>query len=261
VLFDSTVAEKYKAVFRDAAARWEKIITGDLPDIAGPIDLTKLRCSEVSVTGSIPSLDDVVILVGTFTQAPSGLLGYAGPCSIRSSNGLTSVGQMKFDTADLDPLMNAGLLNTTITHEMGHVLGIGVLWDNKNLVRYMNTDNDGNGCDDNPQYIGAKGRAAWAALGQSGDAPVENAYGPGSCEGHWREAIFKKELMTSYLNGGTNPLSRLTIASLEDLGYIVNYAGADAFLLSDPIGLQPQGLPVRQHSILLPPTSVTQDTP
>ena len=167
---------------------------------------------------------------------------------------------MKFDTADLDPLMNAGLLNATITHEMGHVLGIGVLWDNKNLVKYAG-DADKNGCDDNPQYVGVHGRAEWAALGQSGDAPVENAYGPGSCEGHWREAVFKKELMTSYLNGGTNPLSRLTIASLEDLGYVVNYAGADVFSLADPIGLQPQGLPAHQHSILLLPTSVTNDTP
>src|SRR5258708_39129929 len=41
---------------------------------------------------------------------------------------------------------------------------------------------------------------------------------------HFRESVFGNEVMTGYLNNGANPLSRVTIASLADLGYQVNMA-------------------------------------
>jgi hypothetical protein len=258
VLFDSSVQEKYKQSFRDAAARWEKIITGDLTDVAGVS--TSSNCSEVNVPGTV-TVDDLVILVGTFTEAPGGLLGFAGPCGVRKSNALTILGEMKFDTKDMDGLLADGQLNATITHEMGHVLGLGTLWDNLNLVKYAG-DADKNGCDDNPRYTGAKGVAEYKKLlGADADVPVENGFGPGSCEGHWRESAFKKELMTSFLNDGTNPLSRLTIASMEDLGYAVSYESAEAFTLSLP-DLLPQVQPLAAtRTILVRPTVVINDRP
>ena len=258
VLFDSTVQDKYKQSFRDAAARWEKIITGDLPDVTNVS--TSSICKEVSVPGTV-TVDDVVILVGTFTEAPGGLLGFAGPCGVRKSNALTILGEMKFDTKDMDGLLADGQLNATITHEMGHVLGLGTLWDNLNLVKYAG-DADKNGCDDNPRYTGAKGIAEYKKLGGAdADVPVENGFGPGSCEGHWRESIFKKELMTSFLNDGTNPLSKLSIASMEDLGYTVSYASAELFSLSLP-DLLPQAQPLEAtHTILVRPTGVMNDRP
>jgi hypothetical protein len=45
---------------------------------------------------------------------------------------------------------------------------------------------------------------------------------------HWDEDCLLNELMTPFVNP-TFSLSRLTVASLEDLGYTVNYAAADAF--------------------------------
>ena len=260
VLFDDSVQEKYKQSFRDAAARWEKIITGDQPDVTNVS--TSSNCKEVKVNmpGSV-TVDDVVILVGTFTEAPGGLLGFAGPCGVRKSNGLTVLGEMKFDTADLDGLIADGQLNATITHEMAHVLGLGTLWDNVNLVKYAG-DADKNGCDDNPRYTGAKGIAEYKKLGGAdADVPVENGFGPGSCEGHWRESVFKKELMTSFLNDGTNPLSRLSIASMEDLGYSVSYGSAESFTLSLP-DLLPQAQPLElPRTILIHPTIVINDRP
>ncbi len=257
VLFEPSVADKYKPVFQQAAARWQSIITGDLPDISN-VDTSSICAPEVSIPGSV-AVDDVVILVGTFTEAPSGLLGYAGPCRTRASNGLTAVGLMKFDTADLDGLLNAGLLNATITHEMGHVLGIGTLWGNKGLT--SGTSSNPNACGTNPRYIGARGVAEYKALGGTDTSvPLEDQFGPGSCEGHWRESVFKKELMTSYLNGGTNPLSRLSIASLEDLGYAVSYNSAETFSLTASVGAQPQGFPAVPHSLPVFPTGVIDDT-
>ena len=59
--------------------------------------------------------------------------------------------------------------------------------------------------------------------------PVENAGGSGSADAHWRETSFGNELMSSVLDLGGNPLSRITIASLSDLGYQVDLNQADQF--------------------------------
>ncbi len=46
--------------------------------------------------------------------------------------------------------------------------------------------------------------------------------------GHWRKVVLGPELMTGYLESGA-PLSLLTIAAQEDLGYTVNYSSGDPF--------------------------------
>jgi hypothetical protein len=61
--------------------------------------------------------------------------------------------------------------------------------------------------------------------------PVENLGGPGTRDAHWRETTFGNELMTGFLNPGSNPVSRLTIASLADLGYQVGFATAEPYSL------------------------------
>ena len=53
----------------------------------------------------------------------------------------------------------------------------------------------------------------------------------GTENGHWREPVFGNELMTGYVNSpGANPLSFMSVAAQEDLGYVVNYAAADAYV-------------------------------
>jgi hypothetical protein len=44
-----------------------------------------------------------------------------------------------FDSADLADMVQSGIINGVILHEMGHVLGIGTLWKLNNL-----TDDDNN---------------------------------------------------------------------------------------------------------------------
>ncbi len=72
--------------------------------------------------------------------------------------------------------------------------------------------------------------------------PVANRGRAGTFGGHWRESVFGNELMTGFLDGGVNPLSRMTIASLEDLGYSVNYDAADPFELPSQRGLALMGI-------------------
>jgi Leishmanolysin len=64
--------------------------------------------------------------------------------------------------------------------------------------------------------------------GCSSSIPLEQGGGAGSNCGHWAEKCFLNEVMTSAANSDL-PISRLTIAGLEDLGYTVDYGTAEAF--------------------------------
>ncbi len=250
----NSVQEKYKPAFQAAAARWGSIVSSDLAT-ANKVDTT--RCPQVAGFGTI-DVDDIAILIGTYTDQLGGSLGAAGPCLTRGSNGLTVVGTMRFDTLDLDALLGADLLQETVTHEMGHILGIGTLWDSKALT--SGTSSDPSVCGVNPRYIGVKGVAAYKALGGlEASVPLEDQFGVGSCDGHWSESIFTNELMTSRLNRGGNPLSNLSIASLEDLGYSVNYAPADVYTLSLPSAFMLQNIAPHTRSTLLRPVGRVND--
>jgi hypothetical protein len=63
---------------------------------------------------------------------------------------------------------------------------------------------------------------------------VERDFGDGTACGHWDEACMGSELMTGILGpSSTNPLSRITVGTLQDMGYQVNYLMADPFGRSD----------------------------
>lgn len=58
--------------------------------------------------------------------------------------------------------------------------------------------------------------------------------GSGTRCSHWDETCLGIELMTGYVNGATKfPLSKITIGSLEDMGYKVDYSKADSYGRSD----------------------------
>ncbi len=90
----------------------------------------------------------------------------------------------------------------------------------------------------------------WGNLSGAGrpmPVPVANTGGPGTREGHWRESVFGNELMTGFLDGGINPLSRVTVGALEDMGYEVNYDAADEFRLPTRDELVAMGLTAAVH--------------
>ncbi|MGB3201377.1 MAG: proprotein convertase P-domain-containing protein [Nodosilinea sp.] len=211
-----------RAVFDTAAARWSEIIIGDLPSAV--------------VNGE--TIDDVLIEArGLSIDGPNGVLGRAGPTRLRSGSMLPITGVMEFDMGDLARLEMEGGLLDVIIHEMGHVLGIGTLWQIKNLLVGAGSAN--------PIYVGQNGMREFAALvGTQGmtPVPVANTGGQGTRDGHWREAIFGNELMTGFLNLGQNPLSRLTVGCLEDLGYAVNYTAADPYELPSALALAIMGV-------------------
>jgi hypothetical protein len=72
--------------------------------------------------------------------------------------------------------------------------------------------------------------------------PVENAGGAGTLGGHWRPAVFRDELMAGVPTAPGAPISRLTVASLRDLGYHVDPDAADPYALPTMAGA-PAGEP------------------
>ncbi|MEN9221212.1 MAG: leishmanolysin-related zinc metalloendopeptidase, partial [Thermostichus sp. BF3_bins_97] len=68
--------------------------------------------------------------------------------------------------------------------------------------------------------------------GNATSVPLENQFGAGSRDSHWRESALGRELMTTRLDREVaNPLSILTVGSMADLGYGVNLSAADSFSL------------------------------
>jgi hypothetical protein len=169
---------------------------------------------------------------------------------------------MSFDTADLDRMEANNTLTDVILHEMGHVLGFGTLWSRMNLISGAGTVNS--------VFVGANAMREYAVLTSRPTptpVPVENMGRPGTRDGHWRESVFGHELLTGFLSGATRPVSRVSVAAFEDMGYEVDYTAAAAFALPTALFLAEMGIlgnrgPMdtciirRTEPVVLPPTAV-----
>ncbi|HYC33371.1 MAG TPA: leishmanolysin-related zinc metalloendopeptidase [Gemmatimonadales bacterium] len=215
------------AAFETARARWQAAIVGDVPDVEGTIPAK--RCGNSFPTPTFNgTVDDILIdVLLQPIDGPGAVLGAAGPCLIRTADNLSLYGIMFFDTEDLGFLEENGILDEVVVHEMGHVLGIGSLWNfGRNLVRGTAAD---------PRFVGPRGVAAYQSIGGKGiSIPVEEDGGPGTALSHWDEETFGPELMTGFIGLGSSPLSVMTIESLADMGYQVNPAVAERFRVTGP---------------------------
>lgn len=211
---DSSLSPSRRAAFQLAAVRWSQIIVGDLPDMT----VNGRTIDDIEITATAPYID-----------GPYGILGQATYDGLRSTGPkLPYSGYMQFDSADLAMMESEGTLQDVILHEMGHVLGIGSLWTDRGLVTGYGSAN--------PVYVGTNGLREYRTLAGNPAAtsiPVENMPRSGSYGAHWRESVFGDELMTSNASpaGTPMPISRMTVGSLQDLGYVVNYAKADPYTI------------------------------
>ncbi len=254
--FASGFPSKYAPLFVSAATTWTKVITADLID-ANTVNDPATNCGLSGFPNTPASkVDDLLIFASVVPiDGPGNVLGRAGPCYTRNASGLPIYGVMEFDSADMANLPASENLST-ILHEMGHVIGIGTIWDapSKNLVTGAGAYSGSTYvCGTDPRFIGTNAVNEWHVLGGTGNVPLENGGGQGTCEGHWREKTFSNELMTGYTNGSTEPLSRLTIASLQDVGYSVDYNQAEAYVLPTPITLSLQSVATERRVKLLQP--------
>jgi hypothetical protein len=226
VRFMGGLTSSQQDAFKFAADRWCTVIIGKLPSVV--------------IDGEV--IQNVLILAqGSEIDGPGRILGQAGPTHLRPASAgaaafIPAKGEMAFDTADLEDMEERGTLKDVITHEMGHVLGIGTIWTRKKLLKGANTAN--------PTFAGPNAMNEYGVLvgGTPKRVPVENTGGAGTANSHWRDMVFGNELMTGFVADAPNPLSRMTVASLEDLGYSGDVAAAEPYSLPTPHALAEAGV-------------------
>ena len=216
-----------KNTISQAARLWESIITTDLPDVdysIYPWDYWDSLLEERIYIND--TVDDLRIFVGASSLIDAA--GRGGPTAFRDGSLLPIVGSIILDK---DKMEDEYSLFNVACHEIGHVLGIGTLWDwdHFNLLGDPSQNNpEADTYFRGPQAIAAFNAAGGTSYTAGRKVPVES----GGDDAHWRESIFIDELMTPvYTVGYAEPLSAITVQSLADLGYSVDVTQADAYQL------------------------------
>ncbi|WP_420632537.1 Ig-like domain-containing protein [Candidatus Palauibacter sp.] len=216
--------EAEKASLRRAAARWEEVVTGDLPDVPADVEY----CLDPGrIVGKI---DDVVINVSISDAGRINSIGQAGRCAIRES-GLALMGILWLNRNYYGPdapETGPNSMYEVALHEMGHVLGIGSnKWDD--MLREKTRDRDV------PLDTHFPGPLAVEAFNEAGGrpyaggkVPVDNGVSSGGLNNHWRYDVLRGELMGPR---GGSALSAITVQALADLGYAVDVSRADPYEL------------------------------
>lgn len=225
-----------RTAFERAEAFWEKAITGNLFWSTLRQHSLESCLARNGFDLAVPGdrvVDDLLIYADIREiDGRGGVFGGAGPCQIRADSGLPVVGTMYFDLGDMEGLEEKGHLDGTILHEMAHVIGFGAMWEHLDLLK---EPAGSPGAD--PHFVGPEALKAFNRIGgahytASKPVPVESVGGAGVWNGHWREFVFRTELMTSFIDSGHNPLSIVTLASMTDMGYTgVDMSLADNYTL------------------------------
>jgi ribosome modulation factor len=173
--------------FERAARRWKEIIVGDVPARTSTgLSLPFAGCSAPSVIDDLFICGKIDIIDGV-----GKILGYAGPTWLRGDTSIPFIGQMVFDSADVAGMRSANTFYPIILHEMGHVIGIGTIWERTGV-----TGTSANNC----PYLGVNGNREYREISgcTSRSLPTELGGDAGTRCGHIEETCFKDELMTGY---------------------------------------------------------------
>ena len=237
-----------KSTIRAAADVWERVITGDLSRWVIIDSAWKCEDDDPSAFGDY--VDDLRIDIRLErTDGVGGSVAQARPC-YRRPGGLPFIGDVTFDTSDLGRIGTVGLRRVAV-HEMAHVLGFGPFSGWRALLRNRAAGyvpGPGDPALPDTHFVGSAAVSAFNEVGGASytgaKVPVENnrdEYSSGGLDVHWRESVFASELMTATISTSSatsQPISKVTVAALADLGYSVDYGEADSYTL--PSGSQSQ---------------------
>jgi len=195
-------------LFDEAVAFWESIVTNDLPDHTVPLRFLE----EPSFCGTgytVPEPMDDLYICARFAEIDGANRVLGTGTSVNDGSGEPKPilwGILTLDSADTARFAgDRNLYYDVVLHEIGHILGIGNNW------RLSTTPLVNSNC----EYTGAQGTAVYRTLsGCTTGFPLAEC-----TNGHWSEDCFDSELMTPSRNSGGAPISEMTVASLEDMGY------------------------------------------
>lgn len=214
------LTDSAKTAIEDAVLFWEDVITHSSFDTAQTLEVT-LAATDLGgregILAYVPFLQPTQLLT---TTGDPGVLE-AGDRLLPTSGDIV-LNQFYFDDYNQDPSYIADI----VRHEMGHVLGIGSLWDyNEGLINRRDSTYSAD------TYAGAVYGEMLGTFEQTA-VPIEPFV-----NGHWDESVFESELLTPQAEGigAEMPLSNLTIASLRDLGWNVNFGVAEDFMLGSSV--------------------------
>lgn len=224
--------------FEDAAKRWGYVVKGWPARVTdgGPLQLPGERpftAIEIQVNFDYFSWDlkeDVV------ARVPASSLQRLKPSKAQPWN-FPFLAALNVDMNDLKELENdpARFLDT-IVHEIGHVLGLGTIWEDEVLDREALMRKDAKG---NYFYLGEHASRAYSALKKTRPAPIALDWaGPEDSRSfHWSETDLAHEIMSTSLDSpsvatGSNAISTISIGALEDLGYSVAPGAAEPLALA-----------------------------
>ncbi len=231
---DGTASQN--AVITQVAERYESMIglgegdrTVSLPadDCApGMPELTAQAIDDMSIYVMIGALDGV-----------GNAVAMSGSCVVRTGFGgwvgMPALGAVVLDEADIGQLESDGVLEAVVTREMARALGFGPdTWNAHGFLQHPSLPEapDADTHMNAPLVV-----AAFNAAGGAGYAgakvPLESGAMEGVSDQYWRAGVFGDEVMTPYITGASQPLSRITLEALYEVGYELDVTMADPFTL------------------------------
>lgn len=218
-------------ILAKAVEPWERIVVGDLPDVAVDLPADAGGCFP-AIHGTI---DDVLIFVRVVTlDGPGKDIADARVCRFRS-NGLPLISQITLDHDDLVAVDQSAGLAAVIGHMIGHSLGFGTAWNARsNLVDTLRF-----------RFLGPSAAQAgnWLRWSPGSElvpldwVPLGNGFDLASLI-HWSPSL-NPDIMSATVSR-LSGISIATAGALRDLGYQVDDRSAVTFfapgLGSSPIG-------------------------
>ncbi len=222
-----------------AVARWRRVIREHLKTktVTMPTDLTGISVPDwMSPYVAGKSWDDLMIVArvagpkqGKDFKKKSTTLAVANTVW-RDADDMPRLGLIEVSESKMESDL-AKYVEETLMHEIGHVLGFDSdMFERKNLL-------SGN----RKFFVGPRAIAAYKELGGTGGIELQWDKKAGMTPGsHWSEGSLGEEMMTpshdavDFAGAGwsASPLSRISLAALEDMGYAVAHCEAQDFKVS-----------------------------
>ncbi|QEG22175.1 PEP-CTERM sorting domain-containing protein [Mariniblastus fucicola] len=269
----TNVAPATRGIFRRAEQFWESRIQGYSDSL--PANIRSQLTGRLQITAETIAIDGV-----------GGILGQAGPDTIAQSAvtiGNPADGRVHFTTVPLTGTMSFDIFDagradfeSTVFHEMAHVLGFGTLWTLNGINDGANNQGLLQARPGGFQYVGRNallGFRSESGHHRANYVPTENGGGAGTALGHWAGGTSpnwffapangsRAELMTGFATGAPSFVSEATWGAMADVGWAVEGINPnDGSFTNSTFGTSPfpksyRGAAFNQFSAVPEPSSI-----